>query len=177
MRSSKRKYGDSGAPRGGVGGRQRDRTPTPEGGGYQDNCTNSELGNEEKSLRALELLNVHDLITDLAREIGVQNTLVVWQMLESWREVDGRFYLPSFSVISRAYRRRYVKRLREQGLSTKEIQMTLEKEGVSISETTIKRSEADENAEIGHLLEGIEYRPERERVAYRFSAGSVPEES
>lgn len=105
----------------GVGARHKGPGAQLGGGGYLDNCTNSEIL-EKKSrdprLDELDAVGINGFWRSLAQDIGYENFLVVWERLSD-RADEGtdkhRVYIPQFSQFSRYQRNRLIQSLSKQG--------------------------------------------------------------
>lgn len=117
----------------GVGGRQsRDPLPTW-GGGYLDICTDSRFqktapaGAADPRLDELRQIGLPYRWLQVARAIGVDAFLVVWQILDqenhdaTGQQISARVRVPMFSRYLKFQRNRYVRTLAESGRSPAEI--------------------------------------------------------
>lgn len=138
----------------GVGGRSGIASSSSGGGGYLDICSDFKVGiggkkiapREKYCLQLLdELREIKRLpawILQLADEIGVCSTLIVWEKLNSLSRSknDTRVHIPTWGRFTRLQRNKYIKALAAQGESVKSIQQKIKSQlRESISLTHIKR--------------------------------------
>lgn len=121
----------------GVGARQEDQYPCPGGGGYQDNCTLLKFSAPEKKrdprLDELADMGLQQVWLQVAQEIGVDNFLKIWRILDSDSSNigdDGRILiaLRGYGGYLRFQRNRYIEALTDQGLNPLQIKERLQKQ-------------------------------------------------
>lgn len=122
----------------GVGGRQGDPATRSRGGGYLDNCTPSNFGqgaekNRDPRLDELEIMGLQRIWIAIAEEIGVDNFMRMWRILDSdtgSHADDGRLLIPirRFSTYLRYQRNRYIEALVGMGLSPRQIREHLQRQ-------------------------------------------------
>jgi hypothetical protein len=120
----------------GVGGRQADPDPSPEGGGYQDICMVLNFRAQKKRdprLSELYSMGLHGMWLEVAETIGVDNFLAMWRILDahpSNYEDNGMKLIPlrRYSSFLRYQRNRYVEALFASGLTPGEIKERLSKQ-------------------------------------------------
>lgn len=110
----------------GVGDRQGGARPGRRGGGYLNECTPSELW-EDAKFRELSDMGLPAFWLRVAREIGLDNFLTLWRMLDkedSMRsDSDGmvQVQIRPFASYERYQRNRFIESLAAIGLSTQQI--------------------------------------------------------
>lgn len=109
----------------GVGGRQAHAARTARGGGYLHECTPSQLlasGPDGPRLRELEEMGLPGMWLEMAHQIGYDNFLTVWRMLDAEYERGGesgsmiRLHMRRYSSFQRFQRNRFIESLAAEGL-------------------------------------------------------------
>lgn len=135
MRSRTSRIGDLHGLESWVGGRQDDPAQCPKGGGYLDSCNTSwggmARGARDPRLSDLRALGIGERWLRIAREIGVDEFLTVWRILDEANE-DGfagaRVRVPLFRSWERRLRNRYILALAASGSGAREIRRRLLRE-------------------------------------------------
>lgn len=108
----------------GVGARQEETSTHQEGGEYPDICTDHKSPMREgcsgvdPRIREIEQMGVSRIWLDVAKAIGVDEFLKMWEILDT-RGATGpreRFYIPRFSTYLRFQRNRYIESLAADGV-------------------------------------------------------------
>jgi hypothetical protein len=124
---------------GGEGGRQEAPSLPPGGGGYQNKCTvlNFDASSAQKKidprLQELRDMGLQRVWLDVAEEIGVDDFLKVWRILDSSdagqarKGEDGRIMIPirCYDSFLRYQRNRYIESLTKMGMKPNEIRKRL----------------------------------------------------
>jgi len=127
----------------GVGVRQERMHNAVKGGGYLNNCNDSEL-----SLLDLQKMGIPYVWQQVAKSIGVLAFLEMWQTLDSMADTgvehNGslRVSIPNFDKVKRWQRNNRIAELLQQGLSPKCVQKLLKSDGIEISIRSIYRLQA-----------------------------------
>ncbi len=116
------------APVEGVGGRHGSRSPTGQGGGYQDICTALNTPLEKKSdarLAELRDVGLSRVWLTVAEVIGVDAFLDAWKVLDQQathiNPGQREIYVPLFASYLRFQRNRFILALADHGTSVDEI--------------------------------------------------------
>lgn len=126
----------------GVGGRQGLGVPSQGGGGGLDCCTKSKFSlKDDPRFRDLERIGLNADWLGLAKSIGFDDFLVVWQFLSARRDEHRRFTVPDYNGYERYQRNCYIRALLTKGVDVKEIRKIVAKVlDEHLSERTIKRA-------------------------------------
>ena len=132
-----------------VGARQREMIPLPRGGGYQDNCTYSEISYvAEKSasviLAELKEMNLRDELIEVAEKIGADNFVKMWHYFDCCiQEKEAsrfRITFPSFEKYSKHQQKSFARQMAAKGHSRKEIIKKIDEIGRRVSIKTLDRA-------------------------------------
>lgn len=133
----------------GVGARQCELFAFPEGGGYLNECTSSEL-QEGAKIREFSDMGLPAFWVRLAEAIGYDNFLIFWRMADTAAEFDEirrsenesmiELQLRRYSSYKRYQRNRYIESLAANGLPNAVIQQTIKRElGENLDRSHIRR--------------------------------------
>lgn len=132
-------------PAQGVGARHRPRPPRRRGGGYLNECTSADVW-EVAKLRELEVMGMASVWLDVAREIGYENFMAMWRILDrsmamrSESESMIEVQLRRLASYHRFQRNRFIEALAAAGLADRQIQRALHQQlGEKLSISHISR--------------------------------------
>jgi hypothetical protein len=128
---------DVGQAERGVGARHRTSLRPIRGGGYQDICTVSQIRprSTDARLQELEAIGISDPWLSIARTVGVDQFLAIWEILDA--ENAGvarggrqkvRVWIPLYATYLRHQRNRYIKQLAAESLRPQQIQKRVRSE-------------------------------------------------
>jgi hypothetical protein len=126
----------------GVGGRQQDAPPPARGGGYPDICTAERSPVGDPRLAELRAVGLAPHWLRVAEEIGVDNFLVTWLVLDETAPQDdhGRVVVPPIGNYLRHQRNKYIATLAACGSTAGEIRQVLRKRlGYDLTEDWIRK--------------------------------------
>jgi len=149
-RSSTARIQPAPGPVPGVGGRQPNTTPPPEGGRYPDICTRSgpgQGGDDDPRLRELAEIGLGERWMRIAHTIGYDAFVAMWRILavehlhcEKPTYSRVRVWVPSYPRLLRQQRDKYIRERAGINPDLKQIQADIEKNlGESLSLTHIQR--------------------------------------
>ena len=129
----------------GVGARQGHGQPTAGGGGYLGECIPPQLW-EDAKFRELADMGLPQVWLDVAREIGYDNFMRMWRMLDaavalrSESESMIEVHLRRYTSFQRFQRNRFIETLAAMGLSWGEIRARVKRDiGEELSKSHITR--------------------------------------
>lgn len=130
----------------GVGGRHRATPGTTGGGGYLNNCTDSESllkGSEKIDPRIEELrrIGLHARWVGVAKRIGYDNFLEMWDELDASLDEESRkgFTIHKFKELKRFQRNRYIESLSQSKKAADIQQLVKDELGENLSKRQIAR--------------------------------------
>lgn len=114
----------------GVGARQGSTDTSPDGGGYQDICTGTDV-RARAFVTELRRMGLSRMWLEVAALVGPEQFIDLWQIIDHHSTEDYgnlRIRIPRFRRYMRYQRNRYIRSLASIGLKPQEIRARIERE-------------------------------------------------